>query len=116
MGDLFAELMTETRPPYHEIYQSLQRVRAAFHREGRISDANAKLDETVKFLVLHFGHLKGLVTAADYAILSDRGSFKVALLNRVFAQVAKEPIFQKRASVRSLETTRRQCSGTERKR
>ena len=43
MADLFAELTTEARPPYHEIYQSLQRVRAAFHREGRISDANAKL-------------------------------------------------------------------------
>lgn len=95
MADLFAELTTDARPPYHEIYQSLQRVRATFHREGRISDANAKLDETVKFLVMHFGHLKGLVSAADYATLSDRASFTVALLNRVFAQVARTPIFQK---------------------
>ena len=96
MGDLFAEQLTETRPPYHEIYQSLQRVRAAFHREGRISDANAKLDETVKFLVLHFGYVKRLVSAADYKTLSNRATFNVGLLNRIFAQVANEQTFQRR--------------------
>lgn len=96
MGDLFGGLLTETQPPYLEIYRSLQQVRAAFHREGRISDANAKLDETVKFLVLHFGYLKGLVSDADYAALSDRKRFEVGLLNRVFAQTADGPIFQRK--------------------
>ena len=96
MGDLFLDLVPDTQPPYLEIYQSLKRVRAAFHREGRISDANAKLDETVKFLVLHFAYLKGLVSDADYAALSDRKSFKVALLNRTFAKTAENPAFQRR--------------------
>ena len=96
MGDLFGDPVTEAQPPYVEIYRSLQRVRDAFHREGRISDANAKLDETVKFLVLHFGYLKGLVSEADYATLSDRSSFRVSLLNRVFARLATAPIFRRR--------------------
>ena len=96
MGDLFRDLLTDTQPPYLEIYQSLQRVRAAFHREGRISDANAKLDETVKFLVLHFAYVKRLVSDADYSALSGRESFKVALLNRVFAQVAESPVFRRK--------------------
>lgn len=96
MGDLFGDPVTESQPPYVEIYQSLQRVRDAFHREGRISDANAKLDETVKFLVLHFGYLNGLVPEADYATLSDRNSFRVALLNRVFARLAAAPVFRRK--------------------
>ena len=96
MGNLFGDLSTETQPPYFAIYQSLQQVRAAFHREGRISDANAKLDKTVKLLALHFGYLKGLVSDADYTILSDRKNFKVSHLNRVFAQMAREPVFHRR--------------------
>lgn len=96
MGDLFGDPVTEAQPPYVEIYRSLQRVRDAFHREGRISDANAKLDETVKFLVLHFGYLKGLVSAADYATLADRSSFRVELLNRVFARLATAPVFRRK--------------------
>lgn len=96
MGDLFGDLLTETQPPYLEIYRSLQQVRAAFHREGRISDANAKLDETVKFLVLHFGYLKRLVSDTDYAALSDRKRFEVGLLNRVFAQIAECPVFRRK--------------------
>ena len=96
MGDLFRDLLTDTQPAYLDISHSLQRVRAAFHREGRISDANAKLDETVKFLVLHFAYLKSLVSDVDYSALSDRKTFKVALLNRVFAQIAANPAFQRR--------------------
>ena len=96
MGDLFGDLMTETHPPYLGIYRSLQQVRAAFHREGRISDANAKLDETVKFLVLHFGYMKGLVSDADYSALSNQKRFEVGLLNRLFAQIAECPIFQRK--------------------
>ena len=95
MAELFDDL-TDTQPPYLEIYRSLQSVRAAFHREGRISDANAKLDETVKFLVLHFAHLKGLISNDDYSALSKRESFKVARLNRTFAQVAKNPVFHRK--------------------
>ena len=96
MSDLFGDPLTEPQPPYLEIYQSLQHVRAAFHREGRISDSNAKLDETVKFLVLHFGFLNGLVSEADYATLSDRNSFRVAQLNRAFGRLANAPVFQRR--------------------
>ncbi len=91
MRNLFAG----TEAPYLEIYRALQGVRETFHREGRISDANAKLDETVKFLAIHFGHLKGLVPDEDYKTLSTRETFTVHLLNRVFSQVASSPVFQR---------------------
>ena len=93
MGDLF-----KTEAPYLELYRSLQRVREAFHREGRISDSNAKLDETVKLLVVHFGHIKNLVSDQDYRTLSMRKTFTVRLLNRVFSQVATAPIFRQRGT------------------
>ena len=91
MRDLFSRIET----PFLEIYQSLQGVRETFHREGRISDANAKLDETVKFLAVHFGSLKGFVRDEDYRTLSARETFTVCLLNQVFSQLATNPVFQR---------------------
>ena len=82
--------------PYRKIYRSLQLVRETFHREGRISDANAKLDETVKFLLVHFGRLKGFVSSTDYRALSRRDTFSVSLLNRVMAQLLSRPLFRRR--------------------
>lgn len=86
-------LLTETEPPYFRIYQSLQRVREAFHREGRISDSNAKLDETIKFLVVHYGHYRGLVAETDFRKLSAYETFNVRLLNHVFSKVASRSLF-----------------------
>lgn len=82
--------------PHDEIYSALQSVRETFHREGRISDANAKLDETVKLLAIHYGYLIGLVDATEYARLKDRRTFSARCLNSIFVQLAKEPIFSRR--------------------
>lgn len=88
-------VMNPAYEPYEEIYSALQSVRETFHREGRISDANAKLDETVKLLAIHYGYLIGLVDSTEYARLKDRGIFSANFLNSIFAQVAKEPVFSR---------------------
>lgn len=91
-----ADLLDQLATPHDQIYRSLQGIRETFHREGRISDANAKLDETVKLLAVHFGFLNGLVSPDQYRGLTDRRSFSVAELNRTFAHVASSPMFQRR--------------------
>ena len=89
MRDLFAGAETQ-----HEgIYRSLRQIRETFHREGRISDSNAKLDETVKFIMVHFGYSKGLVSTDDYKKLCARQSFTVNLLNDVFTTMANNAVF-----------------------
>ena len=92
MRDLFTRLET----PYLDIYHSLKGLQETFHREGRISDSNAKLDETVKFLAIHFGRLKGFVSDEDYRTLSARQTFTVRFLNQVFSELASSPIFQRK--------------------
>ena len=89
------DLLDQLATPHEQIYRSLQGIRETFHREGRISDANAKLDETVKLLAVHFGFLNGLISADQYHALTDRGSFSVAQLNRTFAHVASSPTFRR---------------------
>ena len=86
-------LVTQEKMLYGEIYHALQQVRETFHREGRISDANAKLDETVKFLAIHYGYLKNLVEESTYTSLCNFQTFKVSVLNNVFSQLASDPIF-----------------------
>lgn len=74
--------------PYRSVYESLSEVRELFHREGRIGDANAKLDETVKFLAIHFAATKGLIDAAKYEQMRDERRFSVSKLQELFRQVA----------------------------
>ena len=92
MRDLFTRLET----PYLDIYHSLKGLQETFHREGRISDSNAKLDETVKFLAIHFGRLRGFVSDEEYRTLSAHQTFTVRFLNQVFSELASSPIFQQR--------------------
>lgn len=89
------DLLDQLDAPPEQLYRSLQGMRETFHREGRIGDANAKLDETVKLLTIHFGHLKGVVPAEQYHALTNRKSFSVAELNHSFACVASSPIFRR---------------------
>ena len=88
-----SDLLTRMESPYLAIYDALQQVRETFHREGRISDSNAKLDETVKFLAIHFGHLRGLVGDRVFASFRDRHAFNVDTLNSVFAHLAQTTTF-----------------------
>ena len=85
--------------PYFHIYKSLQQAREVFHREGRISDSNAKLDETIKFLTVHFGRDRGLITDDDFNALSKYETFTVALLNQVFSKVAGASYFKRTGMV-----------------
>lgn len=89
------DTQTRTDAPYLKIYEALHEVRETFHREGRISDANAKLDETVKFLAIHYGFLKGLVDSGKYHALLKRDGFSVGSLNSIFKQVANAPAFSR---------------------
>ena len=95
MLDMF-EAEPPTEAPYGEIYRSLREIREVFHREGRISDANAKLDETVKLLALHYGFIKGLISESEYMNLMNQSTFKVSGLNSAFKKVAgKKPFIRK---------------------
>ena len=92
MPDLFTRIET----PYLDIYHSLKGLQETFHREGRISDSNAKLDETVKLLAVHFGRLRGFVSDSDCRTLLVRQTFTVRFLNQVFSELASNPIFQRK--------------------
>lgn len=87
------DLLAGREVPYLAIYEALQDVRETFHREGRISDANAKLEETVKILAIHYAYLKGLLDEDSYHSLTDRRTFRVSTLNSLFAQLTKTSIF-----------------------
>ena len=91
-----ANLFMPTHTPYHAIYDALRKVRETFHRAGRVSDANAKLEETVKFLAIHYGYVKGLVNRPAYLSLAERSTFTVQRLNSVFAQVGTAAVFCRR--------------------
>ena len=47
-----ASRLPGTHPPYESLYRALGCLREEFHRIGRFDDANAKLDELCKLLVL----------------------------------------------------------------
>lgn len=87
------DLFQGTDKPYQAIYEALGEVREAFHREGRVADSNAKLDETVKFLAVHFANLNGLVDKTIYQKLCDRSTFRVKDFNSVFRSIATKPPF-----------------------
>ena len=78
------------------VYDALQQVRETFHREGRIGDSNAKLDETVKFLAIHYGYLRGLVEEDVYCVLQNRHTFNVTDLNDAFQAVANDTVFHRK--------------------
>jgi len=88
-----ADLIERAEQPYRAIYEALHDVRETFHREGRISDANAKLDETVKLLAIHFGHIAGILEADQYQKLRNRRTFQVRSLDTAFKIVASSPTF-----------------------
>lgn len=90
-----ADLIEHVEQPYRAIYEALHDVRETFHREGRISDANAKLDETVKLLAVHYGHIVGILAVDQYRELRSRTTFSVRALDDAFKTVAKSPIFSR---------------------
>lgn len=90
-----ADLIERVEQPYRAIYDALHDVRETFHREGRISDANAKLDETVKLLAVHYGHIVGILGSEQYLALRSRHTFSVKMLNSAFQTVAEAPIFSR---------------------
>jgi type I restriction-modification system DNA methylase subunit len=98
-------LLPALESPYEAIYRSLHEVREVFHREGRISDSNAKLDETVKLLAVHFAFEKEIISKQGYEDLFLRATFKVQRLKELFEVVAATDIFSN-AQVGSIFGTR----------
>ena len=65
-----------------------------FHREGRIGDANAKLEETVKLLCIHYAcGANPEQFNSVYERLLARHTFSVGALNDLFRTVALQPPF-----------------------
>jgi type I restriction-modification system DNA methylase subunit len=81
------ELLNYT-DPYSRLYKGLAKLREIFHREGRLNDANEKLDETVKILAIHYAYLSGNLDEYYYNKLSDHKSFSVELLREAFLDIA----------------------------
>jgi len=88
-----ADLFHKSDNIYQSVYQSLQEVRELFHREGRISDSNAKLDETVKLLSIHYAATRNLIGAREYATIRDLATFDLSNLQSIFQKVASEAPF-----------------------
>lgn len=74
--------------PYDTIYDALAGVREAFHRGGRIADANAKLDETVKLMAIHHAIHVGQLNPKLYESLANRSTFNIAQLNLALGEAA----------------------------
>jgi hypothetical protein len=89
MNDLLAPL----DQPYTAIYRSLAEVRELFHKKGRIADANAKLDETIKLMAVHHAFSIGHLDRSLYSPLVSRDTFSIAGLNAALSAVAGRPPF-----------------------
>lgn len=87
------DLLGHVEPPYTAIYRSLNEVRELFHKRGRIADANAKLDETIKLMAIHYARSQGRLADCDFRPLADRGSFTIAALNGALSAVAEAAPF-----------------------
>lgn len=79
--------------PYQQIYDALGEVREIFHREGRLNDSNEKLDETVKFLAVHYAAHKGIVQRSKFQALCEKNTFSVEALQSLFLKVAETAPF-----------------------
>jgi type I restriction-modification system DNA methylase subunit len=85
MADLFGVQSN----PYGSIYEALGEVRELFHREGRIGDANAKLDETVKLLAIHcIAAKRGDQFKRTYNKLLGENGFDLVALQKLFQEIA----------------------------
>lgn len=87
------DLLTPLDQPYVAIYRSLAEVRELFHKRGRIADANAKLDETIKLMAIHHARSRGHLEEVLYAPLTVPESFTIDGLNAALAAVASRAPF-----------------------
>lgn len=83
------------KDPYEKVYEALKELREVFHREGRINDSNAKLDEIVKLIALHLAAEKGLLKSRGTKLYSTGGLISVEQLQRRFRQAAALPMFKR---------------------
>lgn len=89
MTDLFRSIES----PYTSINRSLAEAREAFHRKGRIADSNAKLDETVKLMAIHYARRAGQLGDEIYDRLMDPTTFTLESINSALETIAKSPPF-----------------------
>jgi type I restriction-modification system DNA methylase subunit len=91
--DQTLNFFAEPETAYGAIYGSLSKVRDLFHKEGRVPDSNAKLDETLKLLAVHFAARNWSDLTPLYDRISTKSGFSVSLLNELFREVARRPPF-----------------------
>lgn len=82
------DLLHPLDSPYAAINRSLSEVRELFYSKGRIADANAKLDETVKLMAIQYAHLTGKLPKSLYASIANHASFTIDNLNKALEKVA----------------------------
>lgn len=87
------DLLRTFDSPHAAINRSLREVRELFYSKGRIADANAKLDETVKLMAIQYAHLTGKLQTGLYASISSPTSFSISNLNKALEEVAKQSPF-----------------------
>ena len=88
MGDLFST------DPLHEgyttVYRSLSELRELFHRQGRLDDSNAKLDEVAKLFAAYLAHKNGFVKTFP----TPEAANVVKMLQSAFLATVKLPQYQ----------------------
>lgn len=87
------DLLTPLDQPYTAIYRSLTEVRELFYKRGRIADANAKLDETIKLMAVHYAQSTGQLDRNLYSALASRSTFSISSLNAALFAVAGQAPF-----------------------
>lgn len=76
------------------IYAGLQEVREIFHADGKLSDSNQKLDETLKLLAIHFCGHNGTLDNEHYQTCLDEKTFTVQKLQLLFEAVINSDSFR----------------------
>ncbi|MEM7778857.1 MAG: N-6 DNA methylase [Pseudomonadota bacterium] len=87
------DLLRQLESPYDTISRSLSELRELFYRKGRIADANAKLDETVKLMAIQYAKASGSLPSDLSNELANQETFSLDAVNRSLRAIADVPPF-----------------------
>src|SRR5712692_2540439 len=88
MSDLFSSDALEEG--YRSIYETLAELRERFHRQGRLDDSNAKLDEIAKYFAAYLAYKNGAIDVFPEPASRDLTKG----LQRAFAKTVKLPQYE----------------------
>src|SRR5277367_5171039 len=86
---------------YAQINAHLSRLRDSFHKEGRLDDSNAKLDEIVKLISTYFAYKRGLISTFPNEI----GPRLIEQLSSAFVEVSRLACFRTKDNISIFGTT-----------